>query len=160
MANYVCPACGNEDVSGLPVCACGADLSILAAISGACDAWFNQGLEAAGAGDLPQAMEWFSACCAAAPTDAAPWVAVAKVWLKTAPPARSAARAGASGPDRSAIAGSSGVTAGTGTGPTHPCGGGPRAELFSRLACEARAGRGEAKGNQKSECKIPPLPPP
>lgn len=90
MASYTCPACGKDDVAGLSACPCGADLSILAAISGACDAWFNRGLEAAAAGDLPQAVEWFGACCAAVPTDAAAWVAVAKVWLRLR--RRSAAR--------------------------------------------------------------------
>jgi len=76
----VCPSCGSQNERGRNQCRCGADLSLLNQVSQLVDAWFNQGLLAFENGELAEAMMWFSACCAANPTDAAAWLAQAKVW--------------------------------------------------------------------------------
>ena len=44
------------------------------------DAWFNRGLRAQADGEPGQALEWFSACCAARPGDAEARLAQAKTW--------------------------------------------------------------------------------
>ncbi|MGE0129086.1 MAG: hypothetical protein AB7U82_13490 [Blastocatellales bacterium] len=79
---YNCPACGAMDVEGRETCACGADLSLLARLEAISDAWFNEGLRALAEGARGRAMEWFSAACAARPTDAAARRAQAKVWAQ------------------------------------------------------------------------------
>ena len=79
---YTCPACGSEDVIGRATCRCGADLTLLLLLESTVNAWFNQGLKALSAGKPGQALEWFSACCAAQPTDAAARLAQAKAWCQ------------------------------------------------------------------------------
>lgn len=79
---YSCPACGKEDVIGLAVCTCGADLGVLLKLERAIDAWFNSALEALKEGKVGRALEWLSACCVARPTDAVAVRALAKVWTQ------------------------------------------------------------------------------
>jgi Flp pilus assembly protein TadD len=79
---YKCPACGKDDVTGLSRCRCGADLTLLQTLDGVADVWFNYGLEALNRGAPGEALEWFSACCAARPTDAPARRAQAKVWAQ------------------------------------------------------------------------------
>jgi tetratricopeptide (TPR) repeat protein len=79
---YNCPACGAIDVEGRETCACGADLSLLARLEAVSDAWFNEGLRVLSEGARGRALEWFSAACAARPTDAAARRAQAKVWAQ------------------------------------------------------------------------------
>lgn len=76
----VCPSCGFQNERGENHCRCGVDLTLLNQINQLVDSWFNQGLQAAESGKNAEAMMWFSACCAANPTDAAAWMAQAKVW--------------------------------------------------------------------------------
>jgi len=79
---YNCPACGATEVAGRETCACGADLGLLARLEAVSDAWFNEGLRALSEGARGRALEWFSAACAARPTDAAARRAQAKVWAQ------------------------------------------------------------------------------
>ncbi|GEM_PF-1369875 len=79
---YSCPACSAMDLEGRETCACGADLSLLAGLEAVSDAWFNEGLRALSEGARGRALEWFSAACAARPTDAAARRAQAKVWAQ------------------------------------------------------------------------------
>ena len=79
---YKCPVCGNNDVMGLALCRCGADLTLLQTLYAVADAWFNQGLKALQRDSPGQALEWFSACCAARPTDTAARLAQAKTWAQ------------------------------------------------------------------------------
>ena len=79
---YSCPECGAEDTAQRATCRCGADLTLLLRLDGLADAWFNRALEML-AQDAPgRALEWFSACCAARPTDAAARRAQARVWAQ------------------------------------------------------------------------------
>jgi len=77
---YNCPACGRRDVAGQAQCRCGADLTILCMFDAAVDGWFNRGLAAATRGAPAEALEWFSACCAARPADLEARLAQAKCW--------------------------------------------------------------------------------
>jgi hypothetical protein len=79
---YKCPACG-VDVERWPVsCQCGADLLLLATLDAVVDGWYNRGLAALGRGACGEALEWFSACCVARPTDGEARVAQAKIWAQ------------------------------------------------------------------------------
>ena len=78
--SYTCPACGREEVERRDFCPCGADLSLLATMEATLDAWFNEGLTAAEAADMPRALEWFAACVVARPTDVQALALLARVW--------------------------------------------------------------------------------
>ena len=77
-----CPACGKQSSGNSTTCSCGADLTLLVCLEGQCDAWFNRALAALAEGELGRAVEWLSACCAARPSDAAAWRALARVWSR------------------------------------------------------------------------------
>jgi len=77
---FRCPACGVEVQKGWIVCTCGASLGLLRQMEAVADAWYNRGLQELSAGRPGEALAWFSACCAARPTDAAARLAQAKVW--------------------------------------------------------------------------------
>ena len=79
---YSCPACGAEVIGNRLLCACGADLSLLARLDAVADAWFNEALASLEQGRPGRALEWMSACCAARPTDAAARCAQAKIWAR------------------------------------------------------------------------------
>ena len=63
-------------------CHCGADLSLLLTLDAVADAWFNRGLAALGCEAPGEALEWFSACCAARPADGPARLAQAKTWAR------------------------------------------------------------------------------
>jgi tetratricopeptide (TPR) repeat protein len=77
---YKCPACGVDEVEGLGRCRCGADLSLLLTLDATVDAWFNRGLAALARQAPGEALEWFSACCIARPSDGPARLAQAKTW--------------------------------------------------------------------------------
>jgi len=77
-----CPACGKQNPADTTTCSCGADLTLLVCLEGQCDAWFNRALAALAEGRPGRAVEWLSACCAARPSDAAAWRALARVWAQ------------------------------------------------------------------------------
>ncbi len=77
---FRCPACGIEVQKDWVVCVCGASLLLLHRLEAVADAWYNRGLEELSAGRLGEALAWFSACCAARPTDAEARLAQARVW--------------------------------------------------------------------------------
>ncbi len=79
---YKCPACGADEVMGLARCRCGADLTLLLTLDAVADAWFNRGLSALGRDAPGEALEWFSACCAAKPGDGQARLAHAKTWAR------------------------------------------------------------------------------
>ncbi len=79
---HTCPACGRKTISGMLRCDCGADLSLLAMLDATVDGWFNRGLAAANNNSAAEALEWFSACCVARPTDAPARIAQAKCWAR------------------------------------------------------------------------------
>jgi tetratricopeptide (TPR) repeat protein len=76
----VCPSCGLEKPYSLETCTCGADLRLLVQVNQLCDSFFNWGIQAAGQGNLGEALFWLSACCASRPTDAEAWLAHARAW--------------------------------------------------------------------------------
>jgi hypothetical protein len=77
-----CPACGKEYEGQKSRCECGADLTIFKGIDELTSAWFNRGVKAVRKGETGEAVEWFSAYCAAVPTDADARVTLAKVWAQ------------------------------------------------------------------------------
>jgi hypothetical protein len=77
---FRCPVCGIEVNPDWIVCTCGASLGLLRQLEAVPDAWYNRGLQELSAGRPGEALAWFSACCAARPTDAAARLAQAKVW--------------------------------------------------------------------------------
>jgi hypothetical protein len=77
---FRCPVCGVEIAPEWGVCTCGASLGLLRQMESVADAWYNRGLAELSAGRTGEALAWFSACCAARPTDAAARLAQAKVW--------------------------------------------------------------------------------
>jgi tetratricopeptide (TPR) repeat protein len=79
---YSCPACGAEVAERRLICACGADLGLLARLDAVADAWFNEALASLAAGAPGRALEWLSACCAARPADAAARRVQAKLWAR------------------------------------------------------------------------------
>jgi len=83
---YCCPQCGSDHVAGLAQCPCGADLSALRDLNAVAGAWFNRGLEFEAKGETGPALECFSACSIARPSDAAARRALAKLWLRLGHP--------------------------------------------------------------------------
>lgn len=79
---YSCPVCDNNDVVGQATCSCGTDLTLLRHLDAAIDAWFNRGLAALAACRKGEALEWFSACCIARPTDAEAHRLRGEVWIE------------------------------------------------------------------------------
>jgi tetratricopeptide (TPR) repeat protein len=77
---FRCPACGIEVKPEWMVCNCGASLGLLRQLESVADAWYNRGLSELSAGRIGEALNWFSASCAARPTDAEARLAQAKVW--------------------------------------------------------------------------------
>jgi tetratricopeptide (TPR) repeat protein len=77
---FRCPACGTEVNPDWKVCICGASLVLLRQLEAAADAWYNRGLQELSAVRPGEALAWFSACCAARPTDAEARLAQARVW--------------------------------------------------------------------------------
>ena len=70
MTVYSCPACKNQEASGIPRCKkCGADLTLLQQLDSLPDVWFNNALELAAQGKRLEAIEAISTCCALRPTD-------------------------------------------------------------------------------------------
>ena len=81
-AMYPCPACGTENGVHRDRCRCGADLSLLKTLDGLVNAWFNRGRKALEEEKTGEALEWFSACCAARPLDAALRRIQARMWVR------------------------------------------------------------------------------
>lgn len=79
---FTCPTCGAAASPEDLVCRCGTDLALLWTLERLPDVWFNRALEALPAGRAGEALEWFAACCAARPSDAAARRALAKVWAQ------------------------------------------------------------------------------
>ena len=75
-----CPACGVQVSDDKVICGCGADLGLLRKVDAVADAWYNRGVQAAAQGEPGEAVAWFSACCAARPTDAEAHLAKARAW--------------------------------------------------------------------------------
>lgn len=76
-----CPGCGKSITNTNSLCECGEDLTLLRQLDGVADAWYNRGVRAADAGDAGAALEWFSACCAARPSDVEARLAIARLWV-------------------------------------------------------------------------------